>query len=274
MWIYLISLSPISLVLFYLGCCSELSEPLEHISELCHCWRRSCTALYDQGTRIGRCRSAAVTVPQRQRKLGDRGGRQKAGGIERGPLKVCFTSNKSISCLASSLTTSVICGAFVRQTQSAEMQEVLLFSCSIIESRWSSAAWTKKGFSYEDAMQYFPSVLVFIVSALWVLPVVLSRVWPVIMSRGSSSILTAWPVWTASLDIDREKWYPCEYYWLLIILAFYVCLMPVSYVCLCLDWWPWSCILHESVQWCGEQMFTNAPCEATQLQREWGRRVC
>lgn len=101
---------------------------------------------------------------------------------------------------------SVICGVFVRQTQITEMQEVLLFSCSTIENRWSSAARTN---IYLVIKMLNTSFLLFF-SFFYciyqcVLPVAPSRVWPVIMSRGSSSILTAWAAWTVSLDRYTEK---------------------------------------------------------------------
>lgn len=46
-----------------------------------------------------------------------------------------------------SLTISVICGVFVRQTQITEMKEVLLFICSVAENRCRSAEGTENVFN-------------------------------------------------------------------------------------------------------------------------------
>lgn len=148
---------------FYLGCCGELSEIQEHISELCHCRLHSCEPHCNQRRRRKRrhCKSLTRTEQQWQLKLEDRGGCQRAEGKKEREMVmlVCFTSKhtvhflSSVFCCPYSLTMSVICGVFVRQTQIIETQEVLLFSCSTIETHWSSAAGTKYIFSYKDAKQ-------------------------------------------------------------------------------------------------------------------------
>lgn len=55
---------------------------------------------------------------------------------------IYFLTGEWIKCCALSLTMSVNCGVFIRQTQITEMHEVLLFSCSTMERRWSSSAQT------------------------------------------------------------------------------------------------------------------------------------
>lgn len=83
---------------------------------------------------------------------------------------------------------SVMCGVFVRQTQIIEMQEVLLFSCSVVENRCLSAAGTENLLNYLDVKQQSVQCVLFSVLPAELVP---SRLWPVIMSRGSRSILTA-----------------------------------------------------------------------------------